>query len=137
MRLHAQLRLVKCSKKRKESERHIAAITQFLCQSIFHDFQIFVASGREKRAASIVTIHFFLGGYPFIGYPENAKYPPDKNCISCSRYKTVLKLAYLSVKMAPLYQKDKTVMKVSNLSVSKFQISFKDIKSSGKWLISV
>ena len=73
----------------------------------------------------------------FTGYPENTKYPPDKNCVSCSSHKIVRKLAYLGVKMMSLNQKHKTVMSVANLGVSKLHISFKGIKSSGKLPISV
>ena len=36
---------------------------------------------------------------------DNAKYPPDKNCTSCSRHKIVWKLAYLRVKMTSLVLK--------------------------------
>ena len=59
----------------------------------FSDF-LFV-SGHRKRAVSIGTILFF---FFFIGYPENAKYPPDKNCVSFSGRKFVRKLAYPGVR---------------------------------------
>ena len=59
-------------------------------------FCIFVASGQGKHAALIGTIRFF------IGYLENAKYPPDKNCMSHSSHKIVWKFAYLGVKMISL-----------------------------------
>ena len=49
----------------------------------------------------------------FTGYPENAKYPPDNNCISCSRHKIVWKLAYLGVRITLLFLKHKIVRKVS------------------------
>ena len=53
----------------------------------------------------------------FIGYPENAKYPPDNNCISCSRHKIVWKLAYLGVEITLLILKHKIVRKVSFFGV--------------------
>ena len=73
----------------------------------------------------------------FIGYPENAKCPPDKNCVSCSRHKISQKLAYLSVKMMLLIQEHKFVRKVADLSVWELHISFKGIGLSGKFPISV
>ena len=73
---------------------------------------IFVASGQGKHASLTGTICFF------IGYPENAKYLPAKNCVSHSSHKIVGKLAYLSVKMVSLYQKHKIVVKVANIGVS-------------------
>ena len=89
---------------------------EFLRESSYGDFQIFVVSCQGKHAASIGTIHVFKR------YPENAKHPPDKNCASCSSHKIIRKLAYLGVKMASLNQKNKIVMKVANLSVSKLRI---------------
>ena len=94
---------------------------EFLCKSIFCDFWIFVAFGQGKHAASIGTICYFLG------YPENAKYQPDKNCVSRSSHNIVRKLAYLSVKMMSIYQKHEIVMIVAHISVSKLLISLKDI----------
>ena len=99
--------------------------------SIFGTFRIFVASGQGKRAESIDAIRFFMG------YQENAKYPPDKNCLSHSSHEIVGKLAYLCVKIISLKQKQKIVMKVANIRVSKLRISLKDIKSPGKLPISV
>ena len=101
---------------------YIIAITEVLSSSIFGDFLIFVVSGQGMRAALIGTIHFF------IGYPENVKYPPNKNCLSCSSHKIIRKRVYLSVKMTSLDQKHKTVMKVACLGVSQLCISFKYIK---------
>ena len=75
---------------------------EILCKWILGDFQIFVASGQEKHAASIGTICFF------IEYPENAKH--NKNCISQSSHKIMGKLACLGVKMASLDQKHKTLL---------------------------
>ena len=68
----------------------------------------------------------------FIGYQENEKYSPDKNCVFCSSHKIILKLAYHAVKMTSLDKKHKIVMKVASLGVSKLRISFTDVKSSGK-----
>ena len=70
-------------------------------------FLIFVVSGQGKRAALIGTICFF------IGYLGNAKYPPNKNCVSCSSHRVVLKLAYLNVKITLLDQKRKVIVKVA------------------------
>ena len=67
----------------------------------------------------------------FVGYPENAKYPPDKNCVSCSRHKIVWKLVHLGVKMTSLVQKHKSVMKHVNFGVSKLHISFRKIAYLG------
>ena len=108
-------------------KNHIVTITEFLHKSIFGNLCIFVAYGQGNWAASNGITCFF-----FIQNPQNAIYPCDKNCLSCSCHKIVWKLAYLSVKMMPLNQKDKIVMKVANLGVSKLCILFKDIKSSGK-----
>ena len=92
-------------------------VAEFLRKSIFGDFQIFVVSGQEKHAASIGIICFFKG------YPENAKYSPDKTCMSCSSHKIVWKLVYLGGKMMSLDQTHKIVMKVANLGVSKLHRS--------------
>ena len=92
---------------------------------------MFVASGQGKHAASIDNICFF------IGYLENAKYPSNKNCVSCLSHKITEKLANLGVKMTLLDQKDKIVMKVANIGVSKLCLSLKDIKSSGELPILV
>ena len=73
----------------------------------------------------------------FIGYLEDAKYPPDKYYISCSRHKILWKLAYLSVKMTSLDQKHKIIINFANFGVSKLHISFQDIKLSGKLPILV
>ena len=73
----------------------------------------------------------------FMRFPENAKYPPDENCLSCSSHKIMWKLVCLGVKMMSLDQKHKIIMKVANRSVSNLCISFKDIKSSGKLPVSV
>ena len=73
----------------------------------------------------------------FTGYPENAKYLPDKNCVSRSSHKIAWKLAYLGVKMTSLDQTHKIVMKVANIDVSKLRFSLKDIKSPRKLPISV
>ena len=72
----------------------------------------FFFSDQGRPAALTSTIRLF------IGYLENAKYPPDKNCVSCSRHKIVGKLAYLGVKMTSLVQEHKNVVKVAYLSVS-------------------
>ena len=54
------------------------------------------------------------------------------------RHKIVKKLADLSVKMTILdHQKDKIIMKVAHLGVTKLHISFKDIKSPGRLPISL
>ena len=74
----------------------------------------------------ITTSHFFKG------YLESAKYPLNKNYVSCSSRKIIVRLAYLSVKIMSLNEKHKIVMKVASLSVSVLRISFKEIKSSGK-----
>ena len=93
-------------------------------KSVFDNFQIFVVSGQGKHAALTGSVPFLIR----LGYPENTKYPPDKNCVFCFSHKIVGKLAYLSVKMMPLNQKHKIVMGVANLGVSKLRISFKGIK---------
>ena len=77
---------------------HTVAVAEFVRKSSLGDFQIFVVSGRRQRAASIGTIRFYFS----IGYPENAKCPPDKNGVSCSSHKVIGKLAYLGVKMTSL-----------------------------------
>ena len=73
---------------------------------------------------------FFV--FVFLGYPENAKYPPDENVVSCSSHKMVGKLAYLGLKMTSLNHKHKIVVKVASIGVSKLHISLKDLKLSGK-----
>ena len=110
---------------------NIVAVAEFLWKLIFGDLLIFVVSGQRKHAASIGTIHFF------IGYLENAKYPPDENCLSCSSYKIAWKIAYLGLKMTLLNQKHEIIMKVAYLSVLKLGISFKDMKLSEKLPILV
>ena len=56
-----------------------------------------------------LKLYFFLFFLLFFltEYPENAKYPPDKNCESCSRHKIIWKLAHLSIKMTSLIQNTK------------------------------
>ena len=108
-----------------------SVVTEFLRKSILGDFRIFVVSGHGKHAELIGAICFF------IGYPENAKYPPNKNCVSCPSRKIVGKLVYLSGKIKSLDQEHKIIMKVANHGVSKLCIWFKDIKSLGKLPISV
>ena len=108
---------------------HDLAIAECLLKSIFSDFLIFAVADQGKHAASIGAICLF------IGYLENAKHPPNKNCVSCSKHKIVWKL--FGVKMMSHFQKHKIVMKVAYLDVSKFHISFKGIKSSGKLPILV
>ena len=100
-------------------------------ESIFGDLNFFPVSGQGKCAASIGTIHFF------IWYPENVKYPPDKNFVSFSSGNIVGKLAYLSVKVTSLDQKHKIAIKVANISVSELHILFNGITLSGKLPISV
>ena len=73
----------------------------------------------------------------FIGYPANAKYLSNKNCVSFSGHKIIGKPVCLGVKMTSLDQKHKIFVKVSNIGVSKLHISLKDIKSSGKLPVSV
>ena len=104
----------------------IVTMVEFLCMSIFGDFQIFVVTCQEKCAALMCTIVFFLG------YPENVKYPPCQNCISCSSQNHLETCIYLGVKMTSLDQKHKIVMKVANLGISKSRIPFSDIKLLGK-----
>ena len=55
----------------------------FCVSRFFGDFRIWVVSDQGKCAVSIGTIRLF------IRYPENAKYPPDRNGVSCSRHKIV------------------------------------------------
>ena len=62
----------------------------------------------------------------FLGYPETAKYPPHKTCVSYSRHKIVRELAYLGVKMTSLVQKHKIV---AYLGVKKLHIPLTDIIS--------
>ena len=106
----------------------------FLRLSILGNFQIFLVPDQGKCAALIDTISvsscccFCF----FMWYQEKAKYLPDKNCISCSRHKIVLRLAYFGVKMTSLFQEHKTVRKAAYLGKLELCISFKDIKSSGK-----
>ena len=106
-------------------------VAEFLCKSVFGNFFIFAVSDGGKHAALIGTIRLF------IGYLQNAKYPLDKNCVSCSGHKMVWKLAYRGVKMVSFIQEQKIVMKVAYLSVSKLHTSFKGIKLSGKLPILV
>ena len=74
-------------------KQYISAVAEILCKFFLGgDFQFFVVSDQGKHTALISTIHFFTG------YMENAKYPPDKNCVSCSRHKIIWKLAYLRVR---------------------------------------
>ena len=70
---------------------------------------IFVVFDQGNHAALFDTIRSFI----FIQYPENAKYPPDKNCMPCSRHKIMWKLAYLIVKMTSLIQKLEIVRTIS------------------------
>ena len=100
-------------------------------KSSFGDFLIFVVSGQEKCAVLISIIHYFLG------YPEITKYLLNKSCLSCLSHKIVGKLAYLGVKMMSHNQKDKIIMKVASIGVSKLRIWLKDIKSPGKLPILV
>ena len=88
---------------RSQAALNIVADAEF-CVRRFLDF---VVSDLKKHAASIGTNQFF------IGYLENAKYPPNKNCIPCSRNKIVWKLAYLSEKITSLIKKHKIVRKVA------------------------
>ena len=77
-------------------------------------------------------LHRLVQSVFFIGYPENAKYPPDKkNVYLVQVTKLSGKLAFPSVKIMSLNQKHKIVMKVANIVVSKLHISLKNIKSSG------
>ena len=73
----------------------------------------------------------------FVGYPENAKLLPHKNCVSCSRYKIIWKLASCSVKMTSLVKKHKNIMKVAYRDISKLCISSEGIKFSAKLPIFV
>ena len=86
------------------------------------DFFVVLLLAKESLLRRLVLSIFF------IAYPENAKYPHEKNCVPCSSHKIVWKLAYLCVKMTSLYQRYKLVMKITNLGVSKLLISVKDIK---------
>ena len=90
---------------------NIVAIMEFLRKSLSGDYWIFVVSDQGKDAASTGII------WIFIRYPENAKYSPNKNCMSCSRQKIVWKLAYLRVKMTSLIQKRIIIKKVAYYSV--------------------
>ena len=91
----------------------IVVIATFLHESIFGNLQISVVFWPGKACCVDVNIHVF------IGYPENAKYPPDKNCVSSSSHKIVWKLGCLSVKVMSLNQKHKIVRKVAYLGVRK------------------
>ena len=103
----------------------IFCFSQFLAISLFLFFL-----AKESMLCRLVLFFFF------IGYQENAKYPPNKSCVSCSSHKIIWKLVYLGIEMTSLDQKHNIVRKVANLCVSKLCISFKDIKSSGELPIS-
>ena len=51
---------------------------------------------------------------------ENAKYAPDKNCVSCSRHKITWKLACLCVEKTSLIQKQKPSGKLPILVYENF-----------------
>ena len=78
---------------------------EFLCKSIFGDFQIFFISAGGKHAVSLKKFGTIRC---YIGYLENAIYPPDKNI---SKTFNQLEFAYLSVKMVSLIQKHKSIRK--------------------------
>ena len=88
---------------------HIAAV---LRKSIF---RVLLFLNKESML-SIGTIRLF------VGYTENAKYPPGNNCVSRSSHK-IGKLAYLGLKITSLDQKHKIVRKAFYLGVRKLRKS--------------
>ena len=110
---------------------HRTAMRKSLPLPIFHK-SVFVFLAKEH-----VQRRLELSICSFLGYPENAKYLPNKNCISCSNHKIMSKLAYLSVEMMSLDQKHKNHHESCSICVPKLRLSFKGIKSSGKLPISM
>ena len=103
-------RLNRQSKGKKE-QRHIVATAEFVGKSISSDFQIFDVFDQSKHDVTIGTIHSLKGT------PKKAKYPPNKNCISCSKQKNVWKLVYFGVKMKSLVQKHRIIRDIAYLGV--------------------